>query len=85
MSKIICVFMFSFILASCASVSQKDAQIVLSQCPFLKKYTKEQLIKAASELKMIPNDAQISEMLSDYSKLRDACRVAEEKLKKTVK
>ena len=51
------------------------------QMPCSQNYSREQLAQAAIELDMLPNESQLSMMLSDYSKLRDACRVAEKKLK----
>lgn len=72
----------SFLLAGCASVTPERTEIVLSRCPTLKRYTPEQLKLAAEELKVMPTESQIAAMITDYSKLRDACRVVEKKLRK---
>lgn len=56
--------------------------IVLSKCPALKKYTKEQLQQAAAELEsQVPNSI-VSKMVIDYGQLREACRAIEKQLKK---
>ena len=69
-------------LGACSSTLQQEAvTLALNKCPPLKSYTREQLVRAASELEQIPTESQIAKMLSDYSRLRDACRVAEQKLK----
>lgn len=49
----------------------------MSNCPTLKRYTREQMANAASELKSLSNNSQIGAMITDYSKLRDACRSVE--------
>jgi hypothetical protein len=68
-------------LTGCVTLSAAQEQTIMSRCPVLKNYSREQLAQAAIELNMLPNESQLSMMLSDYSKLRDACRVAEKKLK----
>lgn len=73
-------------LSGCAtmnSTQQQQATIVLNKCPVLNNYSQSQMTKAAQELKSIPSDSQISRLIRDYSKLRDACRVAERKLSST--
>ena len=45
-------------------------------------YTQQELMQAAKEVANLPNESQIVEMMADYSKLRDACRLAEKELKK---
>lgn len=78
MKKIIPIFL-CVVLAGCITPQQE--KIIMSKCPVLKSYSRDQLVKAASELNMLPDESQISLMLSDYSKLRDACRIADKKLK----
>jgi hypothetical protein len=75
------------LLGGCSPSLQERPTLVeaINKCPVLKTYTPEQLRKAASELKQIPNESQIAVLLSDYSKFRDACRVADRKLKAMVK
>ena len=62
-------------LQQCNPQYQKLKPVVVSQCPELTQYSLEDLKKAATELRMLPSDSQIAEMIADYSKLRDACRV----------
>ena len=77
---------FFFILGGCSlSEQQRVTTIAINKCPVLKNYSREQLKRAASELRNLPNDSQLTSMLSDYSKLRDACRLAENKLKSMYK
>jgi CxxC motif-containing protein len=76
---IICI---STLISGCATVTTERTEIVLNRCPTLKRYTQEQLMKAAQEIKNIPTDSEISVMITDYSKIRDACRLVEKKLKK---
>jgi len=73
---------FFLILGGCSVSEQQRAKVIaINKCPVLKKYSDEQLKIAATELKNLPNDAQLTVILSDYSKLRDACRLAEQRLK----
>ena len=69
------------LLTGCASITPERIEVAMSTCPVLKKYTQEQMKQAASELKSLPTEAQIATMMTDYSKLRQACRLAEQKLK----
>jgi outer membrane murein-binding lipoprotein Lpp len=77
----------TMLLGGCATGSeqQKQVALVLSKCPVLKNYTKDQMKKAASELKSLPSESQVAVLVTDYSKLRDACRVASKKLKQSTK
>lgn len=68
-------------LGGCAMAAEEKHELIVSRCPTLKKYTTEQMAKAADELKKIPTDSQIATLLADYSKLRDACRIAEKQLR----
>jgi hypothetical protein len=76
-------------LGGCAGglsqTQQKQVALVISKCPVLKNYSKEQMKKAASELKSLPSESQVAVLVTDYSKLRDACRIANKKLKQSVK
>lgn len=71
-------------LMGCASAEKQGPPLalVLQKCPALKVYSKEQLLKAANELKALPADSEIAKMITDYSKHRDACRVATKTMKK---
>ena len=79
--KIVAVVIMTFLLAGCATSTNQAISIVVNQCPSLKKYTKEQMLQALSEIKNLPSETQVITLLNDYSKLRDACRLAERKLK----
>jgi hypothetical protein len=79
MKKLIIIPIF-VLLGGCSVAQQQQFNVALNNCPVLKTYSKEQLMKAASELRNIPNESQLAVMLADYSKLRDACRVAQRKL-----
>jgi hypothetical protein len=81
------VLIAALALGGCATGSeqQKQVALVISKCPVLKNYSKEQLKKAASELKNLPSESQVAVLVTDYSKLRDACRVARKKLKQSTK
>jgi outer membrane murein-binding lipoprotein Lpp len=68
-------------LGGCASLTPERIELALSTCPVLKTYTPEQMKQAASELKALPTESQIAVLVTDYSKLRQACRAAEKKLK----
>lgn len=83
--KLFSIFLLSISLAGCATMGgQELAQtktLVISKCPVLKQYTKEELIKAATELEAVPSDSQLVAMITDYSKMRDACRAIVRKAK----
>ena len=84
------IILGTLVLGGCAGGSltqqqQKQVALVISKCPVLKNYTKEQMKKAASEMQSLPNKSQIAVLVTDYSKLRDACRVASRKLKQSTK
>ena len=86
MFRLLFVIPLAAVLGGCAMSQQQEAvTIALNKCPPLKKYTTEQLVRAAKELEQIPTETQITQMLADYSRLRDACRVAEQKLKQARK
>lgn len=71
---------FLLIFGGCSVAQQQQFNFALNNCPVLKRYSKEQLLKAAAELKALPTESQLTVMITDYSKLRDACRVAQRKL-----
>lgn len=75
----------SLTLSGCATITPKQQQqlnLVVAKCPVLTKYSKEQLRQAAMELDNIPSESQLARMLTDYGKLRDACRAIERKARK---
>lgn len=85
------VVILSLALAACGTTSGSytlsNGQVVtqtmvISKCPVVKEYTKDQLAKAADELGGLPPDSVIAEMITDYGKSRAACRAITQKLKK---
>lgn len=84
--KILAAITLSLMLAGCATMNQAEiAQtktLVIAKCPVLKNYSKERLKKAAAELESLPSDSELTALLTDYSKLRDACRAITKELKK---
>jgi uncharacterized protein YceK len=89
MKSVVIVIMIGLMLGGCAgglsNTNQKQVALVISKCPVLKKYTKAQMQRAAAELKVLPSEAQVAVMVTDYGKLRDACRVASNKMKQSIK
>lgn len=82
MFKLILLIPILVSLGACSSTEQiRATTIAINKCPTLKNYSREQLVKAAQELRSLPSESQLSVMLSDYSKLRDACRIAEQRLR----
>lgn len=69
-------------LSGCASITPERVTLAYSKCPILKQYTEEQMKKAASELRQLPSESQIASMITDYGKLREACRIATQLLAK---
>ena len=55
--------------------------VVINQCPVLQNYTPEQQKIASQELRNLYTDSQLARMITDYSKLRDACRVVNKKVR----
>jgi Tfp pilus assembly protein PilP len=80
--KIITILPLAIMLSACASINSQQIELTYSRCPVLKKYTQQELMQAAKEVANLPNESQIEEMMADYSKLRDACRLSEKELKK---
>lgn len=85
-NKVFLVLVATSLLGGCATMGQSEiAQtktLVLAKCPVLKQYSRERLTKAANELKFLPNDSELAALLTDYSKMRDACRAITKELKK---
>ena len=50
----------------------------LGPCAPVVEYSREFLVQAAEELAMLPEDAVIGEMLSDYAVMRDQARACRE-------
>jgi hypothetical protein len=83
---IIALLIPTLMLGGCATMSAAEKQqtktLVIAKCPVLKNYSKEKLQRAAAELKGLPDDSELAALLTDYSKLRDACRAITKQLKK---
>lgn len=79
MKKLLILPLF-LVLGGCGLSQQQQLSIAFNNCPALKQYSREQLLKAAGELRSLPTESQLSVMMSDYSKMRDACRLAQKKL-----
>jgi uncharacterized protein (DUF4213/DUF364 family) len=77
--KILLVVPVALLLSGCATKEQ--IQVVMTRCPIIKNYSKEKLEKAADELANLADSSELIEIISDYSKLRDACRIVSKKLK----
>lgn len=73
---------FTLFLTGCASVTPERVTLAYSRCPVLKNYTQEQMKRAASEIRNLPTESQIASMITDYGKLREACRIATQVLSK---
>lgn len=82
MKMVAIVSTLAIMLSACASLTPERVAFAYSRCPVLKQYSREEMLKAAQEIKTLPSESQIAEMMADYSKLRDACRLAEKELKK---
>lgn len=70
--------LFIIFLAGCSHFSMSERQqvsaLVIAKCPVLQNYSLEQQTKAADELAKLASDSQIAAMITDYGKVRDACR-----------
>lgn len=76
------IIVFTLFLTGCASVTPERVTLAYTRCPVLKNYTQEQMKRAASELRNLPTESQIASMITDYGKLREACRIATQVLSK---
>lgn len=81
--------MTSIFLSGCSTFSAMSDEekiqtrtLVLARCPILKQYSQERLLKAAEEMKNLPEESELLAMLTDYGKMRDACRAITKELKK---
>jgi uncharacterized protein YcfL len=87
--KTIFVALFVLFLGGCSAtqyLSQQDIkQVVLNRCPPLVNYSQEQQRMAAEELRKLYSDSQIAVMITDYSKLRDACRIVTKRVNKRIR
>lgn len=60
-------------------MSGQPVAITYTMCPPLTPYAKELQKKAARELNTLGPDAALSKYMTDYGKLRDACRAISRK------
>lgn len=84
MHKYILLIAAAISLGGCETLNatqQRQIALVISKCPVLKTYSQEQLDKAAAEIENLPDASVLPGLVTDYSKLRDACRVANRKIK----
>lgn len=89
--KLIIVGLLAMMLAGCSGSMSSlvtDAKgrpitqaMVISKCPALKQYTPEQMARAATELRSLADDSELAKLITDYGKMREACRVISNKLK----
>jgi len=82
--KFIIIGILTLTLSNCDNAqmsSQRARPIIVSQCPELAKYKTADLKRAAKELNLLPANSQIAELLTDYNKLRDACRVLSNRMR----
>lgn len=64
------------LLSGCATVGSD--RVVQGTCPPVVEYSREFQVRAADELALLPERSAITEMLADYSVMRDqsrACRL----------
>lgn len=83
MIKLVMILSSCMILSGCATgLSRQEIQtVVLNRCPVLINYTPEQQKIAAEELRKLYPESVIASMITDYSKLREACRVVTKRVK----
>lgn len=82
MKRVIISLFVITLLSGCATSSEKILEVSLNKCPPLRNYSRETLFKAAESLKKLVDDEELEMLVNDYGKLREACRIAEQKLKK---
>lgn len=70
----------SLLLSQCGMNEKQVSALVIAKCPVLKNYSRADLQKAAKELAATASDSEISVLLTDYSKMRDACRAIVNKI-----
>ncbi|MCG6559108.1 hypothetical protein MB818_12915 [Ruegeria sp. 1NDH52C] len=61
------------LLTGCATVGSDGG--ALRACPPVVAYSREEQVRAAEELTMLPAESAIVEMLSDYAVMREQARV----------
>lgn len=79
--KILLSFCVILLLAGCSVPRSEIRTVVVNQCPVLQNYTPEQQKIAAQELRKLYTDSQLAIMITDYSKLRDACRIVNKRVR----
>lgn len=68
MKRLIVLATALFSLAACQSTGGGG-------CPPLVQYSRDQLRRAADEMRALHRDAELRRLVTDYGKFRDACRV----------
>ena len=69
--------MKQFLTLIAASFSLASCQTSSGGCPPLINYTAAQQRQAAGELRKMHSEAQVAKMITDYGKLRAACRIGQ--------
>lgn len=76
--------LFVLLLAGCSHFSfsqrQQVSALVIAKCPVLQNYSVAQQTKAADELAKLTTDSQLAAMITDYGKMREACRAITKEL-----
>ena len=73
MARLLTIFvMASFSLAGCSTQLHTG-----SGCPPLVQYSAQTQRRAADELERLPKDSAVAQMIVDYKKTRDACRITQ--------
>jgi hypothetical protein len=78
---LVLIVFFSILLSACSVSNMDKVEIAVDNCPELENYSPKELIQAAKELNSLPSESQVTNMMNDYSKLREACRFAKRKMK----
>lgn len=60
------------LLSGCATVGSNTTFV--TRCPPLTSYSKATQRKAAEDLRKLPPGSPVRDLVSDYGRLRDACR-----------
>jgi len=75
MRLILCCVVIAVALSGCATTQNPGVGAIYTQCPPLKTYSKAQRERAARELRNLAAGSDLAVLISDYGKLREACRI----------
>jgi len=62
-------------IAACFSILLGACTVTVSGCPPLTTYSAEFQKRAAQQLRALPPASPVAVLVTDYGKIRDACRV----------